>query len=58
MAEITLSFKPDGSVEIQDEPGMNAEKNLKWLLTNLGEVSRRGHKHAHTREEGVQIKQK
>lgn len=57
MAEITLSFKPDGSVEIQDEPGMNAEKNLSWLLKNLGDVSKRGHKHASTREEGVQIKQ-
>ena len=58
MAEITLSFNPDGSVEIQDEPGTNAEKNLAWLLKGLGDVSKRGHKHAHTRDEGVQIKQK
>jgi len=53
----TINFKPDGTAEIQDEPGMNAEKNLKWLLDNLGEVERRGHKHAAGREEGVKIEQ-
>ena len=57
MPDITMKFNPDGTVEIQDEPGMNAEKNLKWLLDKLGDVTRRGHKHAASREEGVKINQ-
>lgn len=55
--EITMKFNPDGTCEIQDEPGMKAEENLKWLLKNLGDVSRRGHKHAASREEGIKVRQ-
>lgn len=51
MAKITLIFRPNGTMEVQDEPGENAERNLKWLLDNLGQVEKRGHKHgANTRE--------
>lgn len=55
MPRVELNFKTDGTVEIQDEPGQNAEKNLKWLLENLGDVERRGHKHGAKREERVKI---
>lgn len=52
-----LTFKPDGTVEVQDEPGQNAEKNLGWLLGKLGNIERRGHKHAASGEEGITVKQ-
>lgn len=55
--EITMKFNPDGTVEVRDMQGEPVEKKLKWLLDNLGEVSRRGHKHAASREEGLKIKQ-
>lgn len=58
MSKVVMSFKPDGSVEIQDEPGQNAERNLKWLLQDLGEVERRGHKHGASREEGIKLEQR
>lgn len=54
---MTMKFKKDGTVEISDEPGENAEKRLKQLGINLGDIEFRGHKHAHTREEGVKITQ-
>ena len=57
MSTIELTFNPDGTLAVQDEPGQNAEKNLKWLLDGLGKIEKRGHKHAHTHEEGVEIKQ-
>ena len=52
-----MKFNPDGTVEVRDMQGEPVEKKLKWLLDNLGEVSRRGHKHAASREEGLKIKQ-
>lgn len=52
-----MTFRPDGSVEVQDEPGQNAEKNLKWLLDSLGKVERRGHKHGAKAEEGAKVQQ-
>ena len=57
MPEVTMKFNLDGTVEVQDQPGQVAEKNLKWLLENLGDIERRGHKHAAGREEGVKIEQ-
>jgi len=57
MAEtITMVFLKDGSVTIQDEPGQNAEKRLKFLLDSMGaSVERRGHKHGQSHEEFVKI---
>ena len=57
MPEVMMKFNPDGTVEVQDQPGQNAEKNLKWLLEGLGDIKKRGHKHAAGREEGVKIEQ-
>lgn len=56
MSKAILNFKPDGSVEVQNEGG-SAEKELKWLIANIGDVERRGHKHGASREEGLQLKQ-
>ncbi len=57
METITLLFLKDGSVTIQDEPGQNAEKRLKFLLDGLGTVERKGHLIGHKHEAGVQISQ-
>ena len=54
MPEAVITFKTDGSVEVQDEKG-NAEKNLAWLLKDLGDVERRGHKGGHHHEEGINV---
>lgn len=54
---MTMKFKTDGTVEISDEPGENAEKRLQQLGIKLGDITKRGHKHAHSHEEGVKISQ-
>jgi hypothetical protein len=53
--KIVLTFKTTGEVQIQDEPGQNAEKRLKFLLNGLGNIERRGHKHGAKEEAGVKI---
>ncbi len=53
MDEATLTFKQDGTCEIQGAEGKPVERDLAWLFKGLGKVERRGHKHTHGRNEGL-----
>ena len=55
MVSITMKFNLDGTCEIQDEPGQNAERNLRWLYESFGVVTFHGHGIGHKHEEGVHI---
>lgn len=58
MAEIKLVFKPDGTLEVQGVPGEDAAHKLAWLLKDMGEVTKKGHKHGVTENAGVNLEQK
>lgn len=53
--QIVMIFKPDGTAEIRGVEGEPVEKQLKWLLDSLGQVEKRGHKHAQSAEEGIKV---
>ena len=58
MAEIKLVFKPDGTLEVQGVPGEDAARKLAWLLKDMGEVTKKGHRHGAGEAAGVQLEQK
>ncbi|MDP2663652.1 MAG: hypothetical protein Q8R28_23295 [Dehalococcoidia bacterium] len=55
--KITLVFNTDGTMEISDEPGENAEKTMKRLGILMGPIERRGHAHGAHSHEGVKLEQ-
>lgn len=54
MAKQTIDFLPDGTCKVSAEK--NAERELDWLLKNLGEVQFKGHKHTAKSEEEVKLR--
>ncbi len=58
MPNLELTFKPDGTVEVQAEGNRRAEQDAAWLLKQLGTVERRGHKHGAATEEHTKLEQK
>lgn len=58
MAEtIKLVFNTDGTMEISDEPGENAEKTMNRLGIMMGPIERRGHAHGAHSHEAVKLEQ-
>ncbi|MDP2662052.1 MAG: hypothetical protein Q8R28_15110 [Dehalococcoidia bacterium] len=55
MAKVTFVFDQDGKMEVSNEPGENAEKFLKQLGLQMGEIEKRGHVHGHVHQEGVKL---
>ena len=58
MEEVTITFNPDGSADLQGVEGKDVEKLLPWLFKSLGRVTKRGHKHVHKSAEGLGQEQK
>lgn len=56
MDEVTITFKPDGTAEIQGLEGKDVEKAFPWLF-KLGKITKRGHKHVHKDVEGLKVGQ-
>ena len=58
MTTIKLVFKPDGTMEVQGIAGEDAAQKLDWLLRDLGNITKKGHKHGVTQQAGVHQEQK
>lgn len=58
MPNLELTFKTDGTIEVQAEGNRRAEQDAAWILKQLGTVERRGHQHGATTEEHSRLEQK
>lgn len=61
MKTVVLKISLDGSIDvqgIQEGSAESVEKEFRWLLSSLGEIEARGHKHVATEEVGVKLEQK